>query len=284
MPIEIPYTFVAGTKAKASEVNADFNAVQIFVDQLENQSAEIETNVESLGTNKANKNGDSTEVFRMADASGVYDGVNLRTFNTLSANCKGVIFGFVVSKQSNTSVNATPGACYNSTYEKMIKSDTSLTKDQAGLSANATYYVYVTSDEETGNCELVISLSNSSPELPTGYEYYRRLAVITTDSNGYIDSVVNDSGVDLTSRQGFVGITLASQTSPAQQNMFIFVKCEGHEGNYYDVYVNGVRVAYKSTAREWGDGGSALIPVKRGQSFSVGIGGSGSQVAYYSMV
>lgn len=196
MPIEIPYTFIAGTKAKASEVNANFEAMKNFVDTLEVNSAELEADITLLQTGKADLNGSTSEIFRMADAVGQYDGVNLRTLNKLTSNSKAVINGFRVSKQSNTAVNATAGSCYDSNLAELIQSPTSLTKNQAGMSSNAKYYVYVTADRESGECQLVISLSNATPDLPSGYELYRRLATITTDSDGYISQVDNDTYED----------------------------------------------------------------------------------------
>ena len=202
MPIEIPYTFIAGTKAKASEVNANFEAMKNFVDTLEVNSAELEADITLLQTNKADLNGSTSEIFRMADAIGQYDGINLRTLNKLTSNSKAVINGFRVSKQSNTAVNATAGSCYDSNLAELIQSSTSLTKDQPGMSANAKYYVYVTADRESGECQLVISLSNATPELPSGYELYRRLATISTDSNGYISEVNNDAYEDYNQKLG----------------------------------------------------------------------------------
>ena len=194
MPIEIPYTFIAGTKAKASEVNANFDAIASFVDGLETGSAEIESDVTTLQSSKADLNGDSTEFFRMKDAVTEYDGVNLRTLKNLTANSKGEIYGFRLAKQSNTSVNATPGSCWDSTFAEMIISSSSLVAEQSNLSANTTYYIYVCEDKETKECQLIISLSNATPTLPTGYEYYRQLGKAITGSNGYI-SYVETNGV-----------------------------------------------------------------------------------------
>lgn len=281
MPIEIPYTFVAGTKAKASEVNADFNAVANFVDQLELDSAEMETLVTTLNESKANLNGLTNEIFRMADAVSDYDGVNLRTLRRLTANCKGTIFGFKVSKQSNTAVNATSGACWDSTYTDMITSSTNLIKDQSGLSANATYYVYVTSDKETGECELVISLSNATPELPTGYEYYRRLATVTTDGSGYIDSVTNDGDVEITGKVGFIGTRLATQTSPAQQNMWIKATHDGQDYSNCWVTIGDMNVSVTGGGK-WSGSDALVLPIKKGQTFSYG-GAVGWSVQFYSM-
>lgn len=194
MPIEIPYTFVAGTKAKAKEVNDNFNSITMFVDQLEVSNAELEALVNQISATKAELNGDSNNRFQVADALSNYDAINKHTLTNLTANSRDCISGFIIARQSNTSVNCTPGACWDSTYTAMISSTTSLIKDQSNLQANGKYYVYVTSDKETGNCELVISLSNATPELPTGFEYFRQLGYFTTDDNGYIATVTPLTG------------------------------------------------------------------------------------------
>ena len=281
MPIEIPYTFVAGTKAKASEVNANFEAIASFVDALENNSAEIESMIETLQTSKADVNGSTSNLFRMKDAVSDYDGVNLRTLKRLTANSKGAVYGLRVTKQSNISVNATAGACWDSTYTDVIESPTSLVAEQSNLSANATYYVYITSDKESGECQLVISLSNATPTLPTGYEYYRRLAKMTTNGSGHIDTITNDNEPDLESRAGFIGSQLSWQSSPAQQNMWIYAKTSANN-SWVNVVVNGLPAGNGGNAGKWGSTMSCLVPVKKGQTFSVT--GSGHEARFYSMV
>lgn len=74
----------------------------------------------------------------------------------------------------------------------MITSATSLSKAQENLGNNAKYYVYVCADKDNGKCELVISLSNTTPELPAGFEYYRQLGYFTTDGSGKISQVLNN--------------------------------------------------------------------------------------------
>ena len=191
MPINIPYTFVAGTKAKANEVNENFQTLEEFVDALETDVTSMVDTVEALETGKANVNGAADEVFAMADAVGNYDGVNLRTFKNLTANTKDAVTGFVVSKQSNTSIYASAGACWDTSYTKMIQSETSLTKNVTSLNANATYYVYVIMDASTEEVSLSLSSSSVTPEVTTGI-YYRRLATMTTDADGYVDTIIND--------------------------------------------------------------------------------------------
>lgn len=284
MPIDIPYTFVAGTKAKAAEVNANFQTIEEFVDDLEIDVDSMTTSISSLTENKANLNGQADEVFAMADAVSDYDGVNLRKLKELTANTKDSVTGFIVAKQDNRSINCTPGACWDTTYTYMIQSSTSLVYTQANLSANATYYAYVTADKETGNCQLTLSLSPTSTEVPSGYDYYRRLATVLTDANGNVETVINDHVVATAKNStGFIGNEIYNPVSqPATQNLWIYVRMRTAQQGQYRVTVNNVEVAFGNTSYKWADAYGSLIPVKKGQYFAVEVSGA-VDVHYYNM-
>lgn len=282
MPINIPYTFVAGTKAKANEVNENFQTVEEFVDALETDVTSMVDTVEALETGKADLNGAADERFAMADAVGNYDGVNLRTFKDLTANTKDAVTGFVVSKQSNTSIMATAGACYDTSYTKMIKSDTSLTKQVTSLSADATYYIYVIMDAATEEVSLSISTSSVTPEVTTGV-YYRRLATMTTDDDGYVDVITNDHVVaKTTTALGFIGDQISTPTSPAKFNFWIYAECGANDSGI-TITLEGYRAAHCANSGKWGSGMSAWVPVKKGQTFSVSRWGSNT-VRYHDMI
>lgn len=189
----IPNTFIAGTKAKSGEVNENFTSLKQFVDTLETNQATNTTDILQLEQNKADLNGNYEQRFQVADATNSFDAINKQTLLNLVSNTQEVIKGFVLSKFNNTTVSATAGSCYDSTFVYMIKSDTSLSKAQTNLGKNAKYYVYVCADKDNGNCELVISLSNRTPELPAGFEYFRQLGYFTTDHEGKISQVLNNS-------------------------------------------------------------------------------------------
>lgn len=283
MPINIPYTFVAGTKAKAAEVNADFQNIKEFVDGLEIDVDSATTAVASLQANKANLNGQADEIFSMADPVGDYDGVNKRTLINLTANTRDAVTGFVISKQSNTSVNCTPGACWDVSYTEMIQKDTSMVKEFDTLSANATYYIYVIKDATTKNVDLSISTSSVTPEVTTNI-YYRRLATLTTDSNGYIDVITNDHVIaKQVDSVGFLGDTrLTVQqgvTYTADQNLWLFAKLTD-DGSSATIYVNNIEVARLWTKGEWGSPGMTSFPVKKGQTYKINWNGSASGWAY----
>lgn len=204
MVLDIPYSFIPGTKAKANEVNSNFLAVKTFVDTNEANIATNQSDIQNLENNKADLNGNISNRFQVADPTGNYDAVNKQYFKANIANSLDYIGGFKLTKQSDTSISASGGSCWDSTYEYMITSDSALTKDQSNLGNNATYYVYVCADKETTNNELVFSLSNSTPELPAGFEYFRLLGSFTTDDNGHIDSVTS-TGSDYSGILGNTG-------------------------------------------------------------------------------
>lgn len=204
MVLEIPYSFIPGTKAKSSEVNSNFLAVKTFVDTNESDIATNQAGIQNLENNKADLNGNISNRFQVANPTGNYDAVNKQYFMDNIANTLDYIGGFKLTIQGDTSISASAGSCWDSTYEYMITSSTALTKDQPNLGQNATYYVYVCADKEGGSNELVFSLSNATPELPSGYDYFRMLGSFTTDSSGYINTVTS-TGSDYTGNLGSSG-------------------------------------------------------------------------------
>lgn len=202
----IPNTFIAGTKAKSGEVNQNFTSLKQFVDTLETNQATNTTDILQLEENKADLNGSNEQRFQVADATNSFDAINKQTLLNLISNTQDVIKGFSLSKFNDNTISATAGSCYDSTAVYMIVSKTSLSKTQSNLSANAQYYVYVCADKDTNACQLVISLSNTTPELPGGYEYFRQLGNFTTDDEGKISQVINvDSDIAIKiSENGYV--------------------------------------------------------------------------------
>lgn len=187
----IPYTFVAGTKARANEVNENFTSLKQFVDQLEVNEANNEINIANLESNKANLNGSNTELFSAADPTSNYNVVNLQTLKAKTLNSRSTIDGFQLSKFNNTTITATAGNCYDSTFEYMISQATSLQVNNSSLGENATYYVYVCADAATSTNQLVLDTSSTTPNLPADYDYFRRIGTVITDDNGHIDSVLS---------------------------------------------------------------------------------------------
>ena len=187
-PLDIPHSFVPGTKAKANEVNSNFNAVKTFVDANEVNIAENELEIAGLKDNKADLNGALENKFQVANPEGPYDAVNKQTLTVLTGNTKDYIGGFELSKYDDTTITANPGSAWDTTYTYMFNQGTALQVIQSNLGANATYYVYIAGGDDTTN-SLVISLSNATPDLPSGATVYRMLGSFLTDGSSKISQV-----------------------------------------------------------------------------------------------
>lgn len=74
MTYQKPYTFRAGTYAKAAEVNTNFDTIKNFIDGLEEQIGDVETS--SAVYNKANINGNAAIKFNVADGTTGNEAVN----------------------------------------------------------------------------------------------------------------------------------------------------------------------------------------------------------------
>lgn len=274
---EIPYTFIAGTKAKANEVNSNFTSIKQFVDQLESNLATTELDISNLEANKADINGNQNEIFQVANAENNKDAVNLETLKDQTANSLDAIRGFIPSKSNATTISCTAGDCWDSTYEQMISSSKTITLQDTSLAKNATYYIYVCYDKETSGCKLAFSTNSNTPTLPAGYDYFRIVGSFTTNSSGNIDTVYPIGSVDLSSRTGFIGTYInalpINSTIVAAQNCFVYTKLTGN-GAYIIVYINGVEVSYQSSGSKWYNTTTTLIPVKKGQTITIAGNGN----------
>ena len=274
---EIPYTFIAGTKAKANEVNGNFTSIKQFVDQLESNLATAELDINNLETNKADINGSQNEVFQVADAENNKDAVNLETLRAQTVNSLDVIRGFIPFMSNATTISCTAGNCWDSTYKQMINSFTVLSLQDTALAANTTYYIYVCYDKETSSCKLAFSTNSTTPTLPAGYDYFRIVGSFTTNGSGHIDTVYPIGSVDLSSRTGFIGTYLyalqINSTIVAPHNCFVYTKLAGN-GSYIMVQINGVEVSYQNSGSKWYNSTSTLIPVKKGQIITIAGNGA----------
>lgn len=140
MSIVKPFTFVAGTKAKAGEVNDNFDVLYTQVNANISDLAQINIDIDNIGLNKANVNGSSTQRFSVADAVNNTDAVNKQYMMTyidekantdlsnLSETGQDIIdskaditntFGYNQTLQNVTS-QRTSGATYTNTTGKPI--------------------------------------------------------------------------------------------------------------------------------------------------------------------
>lgn len=275
MPFSIPFIFKSGRKAKSNEVNENFLAVKQFVDILEDSSATNEIDIAALETNKANINGSSEERFQVSDATASKDAVNLGTLQAYTDNTKGVIRGYELSLFNSTTIQATEGSCYDSTYEYMILSSVNLTVQTSSLSNDTTYYVYVCADEDTKTNQLVYSTNNTTPSLPVGYDYYRRIGTFVTDNEGNISGVyTGTSNPTENTNVGFIGASIGeASTTTLDENRWLYIKVTSNNSSF-TVLINGVQVGYGGRVNEWNDGSANLIPCKKGQTVTINKSGS----------
>lgn len=185
MAILKPYTFTAGTKARASEVNANFDALYTEVNSLESRIIDYESQIQDLQNTKADINGSYLNRFAVANPITNYDAVNKQYLQNATANSITYINGLGISRAGNNTITVNPGSCYDSTDTQLLVLENSLSKQNATQAASSTYYVYLIG-KATGNEDILISTLSIDPNLPDEYIYYRRIGSYTTDSNNKI--------------------------------------------------------------------------------------------------
>ena len=186
MALIIPYTFVAGTKAKAAEVNADFQAVATEVNAQGNSLTTAQANITNLQNNKADINGNSSNRFSVAVPINSYDAVNKIYLTDLT---KYLLVGLQLRKDDDDYIGCTKGATYDKTYSKILKFDADVSKQNTNQSANSTYYVYIEGSADGTSTDLLISLSSDNPALDSGFTLYQYLGYYKTDDDGNISEV-----------------------------------------------------------------------------------------------
>lgn len=213
MSITKPFTFVAGTKARANEVNADFDELYSQVNKNISNISQNALDIDNLDSNKANINGNSTEVFNVADATANTHSVNKQTLFKYIGNTLDYIDGLTISKDSgspNDTIIVTPGSCYDSTKSVVLALANSTSKKNENQAANATYYVHIIGNATGSSTDILISTSQLSPTLPAGYTLFRYIGSYTTNGSGNINIITNISGsskLSATSGNGWVKLS-----------------------------------------------------------------------------
>lgn len=184
-------TFIAGTKAKAIEVNTNFNLVKSFVDTLESNVEQNTSDIETLDTGKADVNGDASNRFAVADAVNDTDAVNKQTLFNYTHNAQGYINGLSLAKTASDTVSMELGSAFDSTFTHIMILDTSVSLTNSSQGASTTYYIYLIAKED-GTTQGLISSDSVTPSLPSGYLYFRQIGYYTTNSDNKIDLVVNN--------------------------------------------------------------------------------------------
>ena len=173
-------TFIAGTKAKAGEVNTNFSLVQSFVDALETTVAGNTSAISLLGSTKAGLNGSASNTFDVANAINATHAVNKQTAYEYIHNARRYVNGLNVTKTNDNTIAISIGSAYDSTFEQVMVLDTALSKANSTQSANTVYYVYLIAKALGASVDVLISTSSDNPPLPTDYELFRKIATYKT--------------------------------------------------------------------------------------------------------
>lgn len=287
MAIIKPYTFVAGNKARANEVNADFDILYQQVNANITDIAENASDIESLDSSKADINGSATQRFAVADAISSGDAVNKQTLFKQIGNSIDYISGLTIEKDSGSpddTILVNPGSAYDSTQSIVLSLDNITSKQNGTQAASATYYVYIIGNSTGSTTDILISTESITPTLPSGYTLYRKIGSYTTNSNNEIDSISyygttidgNNSGYGITSLMipdYSAGIGIGNG-HVCTTNGFISAHLEGVYNNGFQglLYINSTQIATTQSSGGYVDSTNVTALVGKGDvvSFSHG--------------
>lgn len=296
MSIVKPYTFVAGTKARANEVNEDFDRLYQQVNENITNIATNSTDITNLGIDKANVAGDATQRFAVADATGDYDAINKQTLQARIANSVDIISGLQITKDSNSpndTIIVSTGAAYDNERVVILKLANPLSKKNDNQLANATYYVYIIGDNYGTTTDILISTSQIVPALPSGYERYRKIGYFTTDSSGNISKIysfgINPDGPlgiqaeDVMPDMGRIISGISSGfVANASGYINIIIKINSNDPQCMIMY-NGIRVARYSRGGDYGDRFryTFFAPIAQGDTMTWSLSGGSAETAQF---
>lgn len=294
MSIVKPYTFVAGNKARANEVNEDFDVLYQQVNANITNIANVEGDIQTLSSTKANVNGDSTQRFAVANPVSSGDAVNKRTLFKQIGNSIDYIGGLTISKDSgspNDTILIDPGACYDSTKEVVLALDVLTSKQNSPQSANTAYYVYIIGSDSGSSIDILISTEPNVPALPTGYTRYRKIGSYTTNSSGYILNIYNNPVSYIPTSSEISSYCMPDYTAKvtgigsgfvAPKDGVLYMSVAWNEVGAY-IYINGVETNWYRDYE--GEGGLVTVPVtilmSKGDRMT--FGGSVRAALFYPM-
>lgn len=283
MAITKPYTFQAGAKARASEVNQDFDILYSEVNRIGTEILNLDIDIQNVAEGKADVNGNAGQVFKMADAVDSYDGVNKNFLENAIANMKDYISGLVISKNTDTSIRVSSGSCYDSTYTVVINNTGNITKTNT-IQGAGTRYVHVISDNAGRQVDILISSQSISPALPSGYTKYRLIGSFVTDSSNKIVTISyfgnmynndnNPKSVLLSIMPDWSRRVSRAVTTnyTATQNGYLYIRVPVVEGNItVQLTINGLIFDLGSgiTNREGNHSSVLFLPIAEGDTYNI---------------
>ena len=183
MSIIKPYTFKGGEKARASEVNENFDVLYTEVNKNISSISSIENNVSNLELTKANVNGSTNNVFKVRDPVTSNDAVNKQTLFNKIGNSINLISGLLIAKDTakDNGILVHLGKCYDSTGEYILSLSNITYKENDNQNANLRYDVFITSSNNGISSEIVILGEGQTPS-----NLYRMIGYFYTDSSNKI--------------------------------------------------------------------------------------------------
>lgn len=195
MTFQIPNTFIPGTKAKANEVNENFNAVRT---ELASQAALISQNTKSISTISTNFTSDLSNKLGFTDIPEVLSGLTL--------------------SYADGTLTIASGFCLDSTRKKFMKLKTDFYKDttsifvegtgnglmfESTMDASTIYNVFLISKEDS--TVDVIATKDAAPRLSGDFVYYAKIGYFFTDENAAITKVFPEMSLNELFLSGKVG-------------------------------------------------------------------------------
>ena len=291
MSITKPYTFQPNTKARANEVNANFDTLY---SQANTNISNIEANardIDELNDTKAELNGDSTQRFAVADPVNDTDAINKQTMLGQLAPTIDYIGGLTISKDSNSpndTIIVDSGSCYDSTKKVVLSLANSTSKKNTTQAASTTYYVHIVGNSTGSSTDIIISPNSIDPTLPSGYSLFRHIGYYTTDSNRHIQNIFCLSNSSIFRASNVIPDYSNVQSRSVDTNyiakepgwVYVYAMCYNANSVYY--YINDV--SYVLTGAVNGDtdtaAAGAWFMVDTGDKYSLSTRGAQS---YYGI-
>jgi len=210
----VTYTFTAGTKAQAGQVNKNFQDCINGINQNASEITQNASDISSLQSGKANKNGSSSERFSVANPTSQYEAVNKGYLENAITPVLDYINGLIITKSSNTEIAISAGSCYDSTQKELLALSSSYTASYSGtLSASTTYDVFIRKSKSTSSVDCAILAHEAEPS--SSDYYYRKIGEIITDGDTYISGTTSYSSSSVLSMPNYSsGIHIPQESFP----------------------------------------------------------------------
>lgn len=194
MSITKPFTFVPGTKARANEVNENFDVLYNQVNEEISDIEKINVDIKTLQTGKAPADGDASKIFNVADAETGTNAMNKQSVKKFTDNVNKLITGLEIVEdtgaQSHDAIIVKPGSAHDNTGEKTLTLNVATTYTIPNISDGAKYLVYIVGNDSASVTRIDVSIIDVDKyEPPTGYPLFRKIGVLHTGSDRTLSSI-----------------------------------------------------------------------------------------------